>query len=87
MKGVGSSDLGVPGTINVSGSLALDNTSGSNGSINLSGGVSQGIIDVMPGGTLTAAGKNNLFDSCCGAGRVSWEASLFCCCPSFPLTP
>ncbi len=73
VKGVGSSELGVPGTINVSGSLALDNTSGSGGSINLSGGVSQGIIDVMPGGTLTATGTNNLFDSCCGAGVPTLE--------------
>jgi hypothetical protein len=73
VKGVGSSDLGVPGTINVSGSLALDNTSGSGGSINLSGDVSQGIIAVMPGGTLTAAGTNNLFDSCCGAGVPALE--------------
>lgn len=74
-KGVGSSDLGVPGTINVSGSLALQDTSGSGGSIDLAGGVAQGIIDVMPGGTLTAAGKNNLFDSCCGAGVPALENS------------
>jgi hypothetical protein len=72
-KGVGSSDLGLPGTINVSGSLALHSTSGSGGFVDLGGGISRGLIDVMPGGTLTAAGKNNLFDSCCGAGIPTLE--------------
>jgi fibronectin-binding autotransporter adhesin len=67
-KGLGGAGLGIPGTINVSGSLALDAASSSGGEIWLGAGIGQGVIDVMPGGTLTATGENDLVGaSCCGS--------------------
>jgi fibronectin-binding autotransporter adhesin len=66
-KGLGGGGLGVPGTLNVSGTLNFSNLSGNGGDLNLGAGIGQGLIDVMPGGTLTAAGENDLAGvSCCG---------------------
>jgi fibronectin-binding autotransporter adhesin len=71
-KGLGGDGLGIPGAIDVSGSLALDDASGSGGSILLgAGSSSQGLIQVTRGGTLTATGENDLIGaSCCGGTGV-----------------
>jgi hypothetical protein len=66
-KGLGSGGLGVPGRLNVFGSLTLDAASGAEGEIGLGAGIEQGVIDVERGGTLTATGENDLIGaSCCG---------------------
>lgn len=67
-KTLGGSGLGVPGTLNVSGTLNLNDLSGSGGTgLNLGAGIGRGIIRVQPGGTITSNGENDLGgQSCCG---------------------
>jgi hypothetical protein len=66
-KDLGGSGLGIPGTLNVSGTLNLDALSGDGGSLGIGAGIGQGLIQVQPGGTLTANGENDLSGaSCCG---------------------
>jgi hypothetical protein len=73
-KGLGGGGLGVPGTLNVSGTLNLDDLSGNgqnDGSLNLGAGIGQGLIHVQPGGALAATGENDLAGaSCCGGSGV-----------------
>ncbi len=67
VKSLGGSGLGIPGTLNVSGTLNLDALSAGGGSLGLGAGIGQGLIQVQPGGTLTANGENDLSGaSCCG---------------------
>jgi hypothetical protein len=70
-KGLGGGGLDIPGTLDVSGSLTLDDTSGSGGDVGLGASEGQGIIQVEPGGTLTATGTNDVNGtSCCGETGV-----------------
>jgi hypothetical protein len=68
IKGLGSGGAGLPGALNVSGSLTLDDASGSNGNIGLGAGGSQGVITVEHGGTLTATGENDVDGTTCCSG-------------------
>jgi fibronectin-binding autotransporter adhesin len=67
-KGLGGGGLDIPGSINVSGSLTLDDASGSGGEIGLGAADGQGVIQVEPGGTLTATGENELAGASCCSG-------------------
>jgi hypothetical protein len=68
-KGLGGGGLDIPGAINVSGSLTLDDAGGAGGFVELGSGTpSQGIIRVEHGGKLTAAGPNELLGASCCSG-------------------
>jgi hypothetical protein len=64
-KGIGDSGIGLPGQINVSGTLELNDLSGTGGSLFLGGSGSRGVIDVASGATLTSTGTDNIDANCC----------------------
>jgi hypothetical protein len=70
-KGIGDSGIGLPGQLNVSGTLQLSNLSGgpsgSPGSLFLGGLSSRGVVDVASGATLTSTGTDTVEAGCCGA--------------------
>lgn len=71
IKGLGSGLLGVPGRLNVAGSLTLDNSGatagGIAGKLGIGAGSGRGVIDIQRTGSLTATGYNVIAGvSCCG---------------------
>jgi fibronectin-binding autotransporter adhesin len=69
-KGLGGGGLGKPGRLNVSGTLTLDNLSGTaTGTLRLGAGISQGVIDVQRRGVLKSVGQDNLGGASCCAGQ------------------